>query len=281
MHLQQSKDLAHKAGRTLKKASPTIMTCIGAIGVVVTAVLAVKAAPKATNILDEAKKRREDNLSNEGEKSSDLPIKEKVALTWTCYIPTTIAGITTICFIFGANVLNQRQQASLISAYALLDQSYRNYKRSVQNVFGEEGHKNVLEDMSVQKVDPDHTITVIGAFENSTIDFNIPEEEHLFYDVFSDRHFTSTIGKVLQAEYHINRTFMINGCVTLNDFYSFLGLDEIEGGDKIGWEVDYDNEFYWIDFNHSVSYLDDGVDRPQIECLMIEFPIQPSIPYSE
>ena len=36
-----------KIGRSLKKASPTILTCIGAAGVVATAVLAVKATPKA------------------------------------------------------------------------------------------------------------------------------------------------------------------------------------------------------------------------------------------
>lgn len=39
--------LDSKIGRSLKKASPTILTCIGAAGVVATAVLAVKATPKA------------------------------------------------------------------------------------------------------------------------------------------------------------------------------------------------------------------------------------------
>lgn len=37
--------LHQKAGRVLRKASPTILTCIGAVGVVATAVLAVKATP--------------------------------------------------------------------------------------------------------------------------------------------------------------------------------------------------------------------------------------------
>lgn len=39
-----------KIGRSLKKASPTILTCIGAAGVVATAVLAVKATPKADSL---------------------------------------------------------------------------------------------------------------------------------------------------------------------------------------------------------------------------------------
>ena len=40
-----------KIGRSLKKASPTILTCIGATGVVATAVLAVKATPKADSLI--------------------------------------------------------------------------------------------------------------------------------------------------------------------------------------------------------------------------------------
>ena len=43
--------LSQKAGQALKKASPTILTCIGAVGVVATAVLAVKATPKALEMV--------------------------------------------------------------------------------------------------------------------------------------------------------------------------------------------------------------------------------------
>ena len=39
--------LVPKVERFLKKASPTILTCIGAAGVVATAVMAAKATPKA------------------------------------------------------------------------------------------------------------------------------------------------------------------------------------------------------------------------------------------
>ena len=46
-----------KIGRSLKKASPTILTCIGAAGVVATAVLAVKATPKADKVMVQASGR--------------------------------------------------------------------------------------------------------------------------------------------------------------------------------------------------------------------------------
>ena len=43
--------LVPKAERFLKKASPTILTCIGAAGVVATAVMAAKATPKALKLI--------------------------------------------------------------------------------------------------------------------------------------------------------------------------------------------------------------------------------------
>lgn len=275
MRLKPSKGFTQKAGKALKKATPTILTCVGALGVVATAVLAVKATPKALECVERAKSVKM------AEKGENLTTLETIGACWTCYTPSTIAGIATIGCIFGANVLNRRQQATLTSAYALLDRAYRDYRKSVKNVFGEEGHRRVLEDMAVQKVSSDHTIHTVGWFSVSTLDFNVSEEEHLFYDSFSNRHFTSTIGQVLQAEYHLNRTFAQNGAVTLNEFYTFLGIDKVEGGDDIGWWVNYENEYYLVDFNHAVTYLDDGLDRPQIECLVIEFPYLPEAPWPD
>ena len=275
MRLKPNKDFAKKAGKALQKVSPTILSCFGAVGVVVTAALAVKATPKALERVEEAKSLK---MAENGENLTRL---ETIGACWTTYAPAAIAGIATIGCIFGANTLNRRQQASLMSAYAFLDRSFREYKQSVKNVFGEEGHQRVLEDIAYQKVKSNHTIYSVGGFRTTTLDFNVPEEEHLFYDSFSDRHFTSTIGKVLQAEYHLNKTFQQNSCASLNEFYSFLGIDPVEGGDDIGWWVDPANEYYWVEFNHALTYLDDGVERPEVECLVIEFPDPPVMPPAE
>lgn len=47
---------------------------------------------------------------------------------WKCYIPTAAFGLSTIACIMGANALNSRKQAALTSAYALINQSYKEYK---------------------------------------------------------------------------------------------------------------------------------------------------------
>lgn len=273
--MRPKQGLIKKTGKALKKASPTILSILGVVGVVTTAVLAVKATPKALERIEDAKEAK--NFEN----GEDLTRMETIAACWRCYIPATATGIATVGCILGANVLNRRQQASLASAYALLNRTYQDYRKSVKNVFGEEGHKRVLQDMAVERVPENHTIYTQGAFSSTTLDFCVPEEEHLFYDIYSDRQFASTIGKVLQAEYHLNRMFALNGNVSLNDFYNYLGLDPVPGGDDIGWWVDFDDEVYWVEFNHSVSHIDDGPERPEVECLIIEFPQPPRLPPPE
>ena len=103
-----------KIGRSLKKASPTILTCIGAAGVVATAVLAVKATPKADSLIKADSRRNHD-----GDPYAATKL-EAVKSCWKCYIPAAATGVATIICIFGANTLNKKQQASLASAYALV-----------------------------------------------------------------------------------------------------------------------------------------------------------------
>ena len=41
-----------KAGISLKRGSPTILTCVGAVGFVATVVMAVRATPKAVKLIE-------------------------------------------------------------------------------------------------------------------------------------------------------------------------------------------------------------------------------------
>ena len=93
--------------------SPTILTCIGAAGMIATTVLAVKATPKALKLLEEAKE----------EKGEELSKAEVVMVAGLAYIPSAVIGVSSIMCVFGANVLNKRQSTSLTSAYALLEYS--------------------------------------------------------------------------------------------------------------------------------------------------------------
>ena len=104
-------------GMFLKKNSATILTITAVAGVIATSILSTKAAIKASRVL----------MHKEEEKGGKLTLKETIVETWAIYIPTVAIGASTIACVLGANILNKRQQASLVSAYALINSSYKEY----------------------------------------------------------------------------------------------------------------------------------------------------------
>lgn len=242
-----------------KKALPTVLSIIGAAGTVATAVTAVKATPKAVRILEERRVQ----------KGEDLTVKEKTKAVWKCYLPAAGICVGTVACILGANALNRKAQASLASAYALVSNAYGKYKDKVVELYGKEAHEKIISAIAAEKSNA-MPITAGSFVKNSCLDFDEKEEEMLFYDEFSGRYFTSTMSKVLQAEYHLNRNYVLAGGVELNQFYDFLGISRVDGGDSVGWNC-FDGDIQWIDFNHGKTTTDDGLEVHTIEMIFEPF----------
>jgi hypothetical protein len=222
----------------LKRNSSTILTCVGGVGVIATAVTAAKATPKAMALLDKAK----------DEKGEELTTFEKVRTAAPAYIPSAVMGAATIACIFGANALNKRQQAALMSAYALLDNSYKEYKAKVTELYGEDADTEVRKEIAKNHYEEQKPST---------------GELQLFYDEFSQRYFESTTEKVLRAEYELNR--MLAECygVFLNEWYDLLGIDTVDYGDFLGWstyELVETTWMSWVDFEHTKTVMNDGLE---------------------
>lgn len=245
-------------GRTklfFKHNSATILTCVGGVGVVATSVMAVKATPKALRLLEAAKEEKGEELTN----------LEKVKVAGPAYIPAVITGASTLACIFGANALNKRQQASLMSAYALLDNSYRDYKKKVTEMLGKEGHEEVMAEIAKDKLNEE--------------EFEVEDDKKLFFDSFSGQYFESTIEKVQEAEYNINRDLSMRDYATVNEFYDYLGIPHIDAGDDIGWSTGMNFDYYWqswIDFGHRKVTLDGD-----LECIIITMFAEPSLGWDE
>ena len=183
-------------------------------------------------------------------------------------------GAGTVACIFGANILNKRQQASLTSAYALLDESYKKYRRKVVELYGKETHEEIVNAIAVEKA-KDVGITAESLCANTCLTSDEAcGDPVLFYDEWSRRYFESTIEQVIAAQYHANRNLVLRGYVTLNELYEFLGLEPTDYGNTVGWAVE--DEFYWIDFNQHKVIIDDD-----IECYIIETPWEPSANFLE
>lgn len=155
--------------------SSTFLTFLGAIGVVATAVMAVKATPKAERLLEEAKI----------EKGEELSKIETIKTAAPAYIPAIVVGVSTISCIFGANILNKRAQASLMSAYALLDSSYSEYKNKVGELYGKDADSIVKGEIAKSKK---------SCFEEADSE----EDEQLFFDFNTLRYFNAPIEDVIQ-----------------------------------------------------------------------------------
>lgn len=251
-------NLLERVTSCVKRGSPTILTCLGAAGVVATSVLAVKATPKAIRRI------RSDSRNNHDGDADAYTKIEAVRSAWLVYIPAAITGVSTIICIFGANALNKHQQAAITSAYALLDNAYRDYQDKLKEIYGEEAHQKILDAIAAEKA-KDVYISSEGLCETNSLSFGKPnpEDEVLFYDCFSNRYFTSTIPQVLEAEYHLNRNWTLGADICINDFYDFLGIERIKGGDVLRWF--WEDGLSWIDFNHRRTVLDDGLEVNMID----------------
>ena len=252
-HLLDS--ICYKTKLYLKNNSASILSGIGAIGVVATAVMAVKATPKALILLDEAKEEKKDELTK----------FETIRIAGPVYIPSILMGASTIACILGANVLNKQKQAALTSAYMLLENSYKDYRTKVKELYGEEADKKIREEM---------------AKDYYEIEYSEPDEEkQLFYEPISQRYFESTVEEVQRAEYQLNRKFILQDYANLNDFYKLLGLKETDEGEILGWSTYAGYEKYgysWVDFTHERIELEDGM-----ECIAIDYPFEPSLDFME
>ena len=160
----------------MKKSSvSTLLTILGAVGVAATAIVAVKNTPKAQKLIEEA----------ECAKGDELTTIEKVKVAAPVYIPAVAVGTATVACIFGANAINKHIQASMTSAYVLLDSSYRAYRRKVEEIHGDGSDDEVLEQLAKDEYDR-------GLIED------IPEGELLFWDPNMRQYFLSTVDDVLQ-----------------------------------------------------------------------------------
>ena len=260
--------LMHRSVKFVKKNAPTILTSLSAIGVIATSVLTAKATIKASKFLEEA----------EYKKKNELTTTEIIKVAAPSYIPTIIIGVSTITCIFGANILNKRSQAALASAYALIDNSYRQYRNKVEELYGEEVHNNVVDAIAKEECKDVH-ISTCGLGSNYTQEIDGDSDPSLFYDEYSGRYFESTIEKILLAEYHLNRNYVARGYARLNEFYEFIGLEPTNYGDAVGWDIC--SELFWIDFNHRKTIINIGDADDKIECYIIEMPYYPSEDYMD
>lgn len=247
----------------ISKHSPEILTGIGIAGMVTTTVMAVRATPKALELLNDERLERADNDQNFIYGNTPLLVKDVIRLTWKCYVPAAVTGCLSIFCLIGASSVNARRNAALATAYTLSGSALKEYQEKVIEAIGEKKEQSVRDAIAKDRInrDPVSNREVIITERGNT----------LCYDVISGRYFKSDIDKLKKTENELNRQMRDAMYISLNEFYYEIGLNPTSIGDDLGWSIDHG----YIDLKFSSQLADNGTP-----CLVIDYQVAPRYEYN-
>lgn len=240
----------------VKKNAPGILTGLGIVAGIGATVFAIKATPKALELIEEKK----DELQVD-----KLTPMETIKTVWKCYIPTVLSSVTSTACLIGASSVNARRNAALATAYSLSRTALTEYKDKVIETVGEKKEKAIRDEVAKEKIErnPVSGHEVIITEKGPT----------LCYDGVFGRYFKSDIDTLKRAMNEMNRQMVCGDMyVSLNEFYDEIGLSHIEIGDRLGWNVDDGT----IELEFSSQLAEDGTP-----CLVVGYNVSPKYGYSD
>lgn len=220
------KAMIKKASDVVYKNSPYILTALGAVGVVSTAIFTGKASIKAKEVIEDIEAGVYDDQRPVGKATP----KEIVEHCWKLYLPAVINGGLAIACIIFANNTNMKRQAAIATLYSISETNFKEYKDKVIETIGttkeEKIHDEIVQDRLLKDpVDKKH-ILITG------------HGETLCYDMHSGRYFYSDIETIRRIINDLNHDLMGEMWIDLNSLYYALGIGGIKLGDYLGWTTD-------------------------------------------
>ncbi|MBO7080293.1 MAG: hypothetical protein J6W64_10960 [Bacilli bacterium] len=237
-----------KFGNFISKNSPTILSILGATGVIITSGLTIKATIKANN------------LYNSREDRELLTKKDIVKLYWKEYIPSILSASTTIGCIFGANYINQKTRTTLASAYCLLQNSYIEYKNAANELY-ENADSKIQAKICEKKYNEKGMV--------------YDDDDNLFYDVLTGQYIECTMDEMLRYEAEFLELLHTRGRVTLNQWSHILGNGSTIIGDELVW---YSNDYHDVQAypDVQIKFIPDTLSNG-MKVNMIFFTMEPEL----
>jgi hypothetical protein len=235
-----------------------LLTAIGVVGTVSTAVLTGRASWKAAELV-----QREEEIIQD---DPDLPrfalqTKERINLVWTLYIPPIGVGALTIASIVLANRVDAQKAAALAAAYGVSERTLQEYKEKVVERLGEKKEQAIRDEIDQDRLakNPvqDRQVIIAGT------------GEVLCYDNISGRYFQSSMEELRQAENKVNYELVHHNQASLSFFYDQVGLPPTRHSDEVGW-----NSNNLLEINYSTQMSTDN--RP---CIVVDFVVGPITGY--
>lgn len=245
--------------RFIKAHAGWILTGLGILGLGGTAALAANEAPKANSLLAKATvdKTAEnmpekdiaevyDLIANEKVEPAELTLWEKIKIAAPVYAPAIIVGTVTAGCMIGNQMLNVKQQAALLTAYAALATEYDKYRGEIRKEYGEEADKKAL-------------ISARAEVARLTKEIKALEEQTapLLYGIetLPGVIFEAHPIDIQESFMHWNRDLVLGGENTLDELYRFIGIPEsvydpgeAEQYGANAWENEVDWGMGYVDF---------------------------------
>ena len=280
--------------RFIKGHGSLILTILSGLGLIATVTVTAKQAPKAKAAIQDSRHDKidkicdklfkmdedelpngvsSDNLSifNYARENANLTVMEKIKVAGPIYAPVILLGLGTLGCMAGAQILNTKQQAALIGAYALLQKEFGAYRQEIRDEYGKEADRKVwIESQKKVKV-LEAEVKRLEDIKN-VCTFGIATLPGVV--------FRSDMANIERAFLHFNRNLILRGSADLSELYSFIGLPE-----EMWKFVDKapDEEFGWNEYMNETdfgcSFLDYRLvtvtDGDGMEIYMIDFDVPP------
>lgn len=236
MNTQVISKVIQSARKALSKHSPEILTGIGIAGMIATTITAVRATPKAMQLVDEREIKENKRLTN----------SEIVKTTWKCYVPAAVTGVCSIACLVGASSVNARRNAALATAYTISETALKEYKEKTIEVVGEKKEQAIRDAVAKKKLEQAHVqnreFIITGRGETPC------------FDPLTNTCFKSDMESLRRAENNLNKQLRNELHITVNEFLQEIGLAPCDEsiGEGMGWDIDKGD----IEFDFSSQLLD-------------------------
>lgn len=252
-------DARQRAQQLLSDNATTILTAVGVVGTVATAVLSGKAAYKAMEvIIEESYKPVEGS-----DKVQIIPLTkfDKAKLVWPYFVPPVITGSATIASIIMANRMSAQKAAALAAAYGLSEKQFREYKEKVTEKLTPGKEQKIKDELAQDRVNNTPGSSQVIVVEGEVLCFDEP----------TGRYFRSSMDAIHRAANRTNEEILRRNYASASYFYEQLGLKPTTWTDEVGWNV---NNI--VDLQITTVLSDDQFQRP---CIAINFRYLPIIDY--
>lgn len=272
MNILPVKNAISSVGKAVEQKSPAILTGIGIGSFVGCAILAVKATPKAIQLMDlKAKEKYCEFLEPAGQVEYEtyeewleienltvvpprvyfnaLTPVEVVKSTWKAYVPAVGLGLVGVVCLIGAARVSSARNAAFAGAASIAEKALYEYQQKVVDILGEDQANEIRDELAKDRVVKIDAADISG--NNETM-CSRPGGSWI-YDPITDRKWKSDLETVRAAMNDFNHDLIGGVYGTLNDWYYCLGVKGVSIGDDLGWCSDK-----LLDIRFAAMVLDNG-----------------------